>query len=161
MKFKITYDSVCYPWCKDNLYFATLLQRVIFALMKLQINWNALGVSAAAACAIHCALLPLFISTLPLFGVNLLNNIYFETGMILIALVIGGLTLFHGYRKHHHKLLPLYLFITGMGLLIVKHFFASTIWLIVPSSLFILTAYYLNWRYCRLAKHCHATDCNH
>ncbi len=129
--------------------------------MKLQINWNALGVSAAVACAIHCALLPLFISTLPLFGVNLLDNIYFEVGMISIAFIIGGLTLFHGYRKHHHKLLPLYLFIAGMALLIFKHFFANNIWFIIPSSLFILTAYYLNWRYCRIAKHCHATDCSH
>ena len=62
--------------------------------MKLQINWNALGVSATVACAIHCALLPLFLSTLPLFGINILDNIYFEAGMMLIALLIGGLTLF-------------------------------------------------------------------
>lgn len=137
------------------------MQQIIFAAMKTQINWNALGVSAAVACAIHCALLPLFISTLPLFGVNLLDNIYFEAGMILTALVIGGLTLFHGYRKHHHKLLPLYLFIAGMVILIIKHFFSNTVWLIAPSSLLIIAAYYINWRYCRQAKHCHATDCNH
>jgi MerC mercury resistance protein len=129
--------------------------------MKVQINWDALGVSAAVACAIHCALLPLFISTLPLFGVNLLDNIYFEAGMILIALVIGGLTLFHGYKKHHHRLSPLCLFITGMAILIIKHFFSNALWLVAPSSLLIITAYYLNWRYCRLAKHCHSSDCNH
>jgi len=130
--------------------------------MKIQINWSALGVSAAVACAIHCALLPLFISTLPLFGINLLDNLYFEMGMISIALLIGGLTLLHGYRKHHHHLLPLSLFLGGMSLLILKHFFASTtLWLIIPSSLLILAAYYVNWRFCRQAKHCHTTDCNH
>ncbi|HET6767261.1 MAG TPA: MerC domain-containing protein [Chitinophagaceae bacterium] len=130
--------------------------------MKLQINWNALGVSATVACAIHCALLPLFISTMPLFGINILDNIYFEAGMILIALVIGGLTLFHGYRKHHHRVTPLILFITGMFFLIFKHFVSDTvIWLIIPSSILILLAYYLNWRFCRIAKHCHASDCNH
>lgn len=130
--------------------------------MKLQINWNALGVSAAMACAIHCALLPLFISTLPLFGINILDNIYFEIGMMTTALLIGGLTLFHGYRKHHHRLVPLLLFLTGMGLLIVKHFFTNMVlWLVIPSSLLIISAYYLNWRLCRLAKHCHTTDCNH
>ena len=59
--------------------------------MKLQINWNALGVSAAVACAIHCALLPLFISTLPLFGINILDNIYFEAGMMLTAFFDRGL----------------------------------------------------------------------
>ena len=130
--------------------------------MKLQINWNALGVSATVACAIHCALLPLFLSTLPLFGINILDNIYFEAGMMLIALLIGGLTLFHGYRKHQHRFTPLILFITGMFFLIFKHFFADTvIWLIIPSSMLILLAYYLNWRLCRIAKHCHSSDCNH
>ena len=130
--------------------------------MKLQINWNALGVSATVACAIHCALMPLFVSTLPLFGVNLLDNIYFETAMISIAFLIGGLTLLHGYRKHHHRPVPLVLFSTGMLLLICKHYLpANLIWLIVPSSILILSAYYLNWRYCRIAKHCHSSDCNH
>jgi Mn2+/Fe2+ NRAMP family transporter len=130
--------------------------------VKLQINWNALGVSATVACAIHCALLPLFLSTLPLFGINILDNIYFEAGMMLIALLIGGLTLFHGYRKHHHRFTPLILFVTGMFFLIFKHFFSATvIWLIIPSSLLILFAYYLNWRLCRIAKHCHSSDCNH
>ena len=130
--------------------------------MKLQINWNALGVSATVACAIHCALLPLFISTLPLFGINILDNIFFEAGMILIALLIGGLTLFHGYRKHHHRLTPLILFIAGMFFLIFKHFFsAALVWLVIPSSILILLAYYLNWRLCRIEKHCQTSDCNH
>lgn len=130
--------------------------------MKLQINWNALGVSAAVACAIHCALLPLFITALPLFGVNLLENIYFEIGMITVAFVIGSLTLTHGYRKHHHKLIPLLLFIVGMILLSIKHFFIEYIlWLVIPSSILIISAYYLNWKLCRQAKHCHSSDCDH
>jgi hypothetical protein len=130
--------------------------------MKIQINWNALGVSAAVACAIHCALLPLLISTLPLFGINILDNIYFEIGMMSTALLIGGLTLFHGYRKHHHRLVPLLLFLVGMSLLILKHFFAANIlWLVIPSSVLIISAYYLNWKLCRMAKHCHTSDCNH
>jgi len=130
--------------------------------MKLQINWNALGVSAAVACAIHCALLPLFITAVPLFGIDILDNIYFETGMILIAFVIGGLTLLHGYRKHHHKISPLFLFIPGIILLAVKHFFIAYLyWLIILSSVLIISAYYLNWKFCREAKHCHSSDCNH
>jgi len=130
--------------------------------MKLQINWNALGVSAAVACAIHCALLPLFITALPLFGIDFLDNIYFEAGMILIAFVIGSLTLWHGYRKHHHKFSPLFLFIPGILLLAVKHFFIAYIfWLIIPSSVLIISAYYLNWKFCREAKHCHSADCDH
>ena len=130
--------------------------------MKLQINWNALGVTAAVACAIHCALLPLLITSLPLFGINILENIYFETGMISIAFIIGVVNLSHGYRRHHHKTWPLLLFITGIALLVIKHFLVEyVLWLVIPSTIFIISAYYLNWRLCRKAKHCHTTDCNH
>ena len=44
------------------------------SFMKLKINWDALGIGASLACAIHCALLPLFLSSLPLFGTNIINN---------------------------------------------------------------------------------------
>lgn len=130
--------------------------------MKLHINWNALGLSAGVICAIHCALLPLFISSLPLFGIELLNNIYFEAGMIFIAALIGSFSLLHGYKRHHHRILPLNLFYIGIALLVLHQFFTSAkLWLVIPSSLFIILAYYLNWKYCRIAKHCHASDCNH
>jgi MerC mercury resistance protein len=114
------------------------------------------------ACAIHCALLPLFINALPLLGINLINNIYFEAGMIITAFIIGSATLWHGYKKHHHRLFPLFSFLIGMSLLVFNHFVDDyKLWLIIPSSLLIISAYYFNWRLCRLAKHCHNTDCNH
>jgi hypothetical protein len=130
--------------------------------VKIQINWNLLGVSAGLACAIHCALLPFVVSTLPLFGVDILENDFFEAGMILIALMIGGFNLLHGFRRHHHRLAPFFIFLAGMFLLIVKHFFFVTVfWLVISSSILIILAYYLNWRYCRVAKHCHSSDCDH
>jgi MerC mercury resistance protein len=45
-------------------------------------NWDAIGIGASLACAIHCALLPLFFSSLPLMGINILHNTQFELGMI-------------------------------------------------------------------------------
>ena len=147
---------------KDNYILQHSCTELSLQTMKIQINWNALGVSAGLACAIHCALLPLFVTTLPLFGVNILDNVYLESGMIAVAFLIGSFTLWHGYKKHHHKLSPLVLFIAGMLLLIVKHYFPANIfWLIIPSSILIILAYYLNWKFCRKAKHCHSTDCNH
>ena len=72
------------------LIFATTLLFGTFAVrMKLKINWDALGISASLACAIHCALLPLFMTSLPLFGVNIIHNPLFEALMILLALAIG------------------------------------------------------------------------
>lgn len=130
--------------------------------MKLHINWNALGFSAALICAIHCALFPLLISSLPLLGISIFNNIFFELGMILVAFFIGSISLWHGYRRHHHRPVAFIFFTAGMILLVINQFNHEIgLVIIIPASLLIITAYYLNWRFCRIAKHCHATDCNH
>ncbi|MEI9943707.1 MAG: MerC domain-containing protein [Chitinophagaceae bacterium] len=76
--------------------------------MKFRINWDALGITASVACAIHCALLPLFLSSLPLFGVNIIHNLAFEAGMVLLAFCIGTYSFYHGYKKHHHSFMPFF-----------------------------------------------------
>lgn len=130
--------------------------------MRQHINWDALGIGASLACAIHCALLPLFLSTLPLFGINIIHNIAFELGMIGLALVIGIYSLWHGYRRHHHRLLPLRLFVTGIALLIAKQFLPDIeYWLLVPAVILIVTAHFINYRSCRVHNHAHSDDCNH
>jgi hypothetical protein len=130
--------------------------------MKHKINWDALGISASLACAIHCALLPLFMTSLPLFGINIIHNTWFEVGMILLALGIGGYSLYHGYKRHHHSTLPLFLFFLGFSFLVLKQFFAQyETWLLIPAVLLIVTAHVNNYRFCRIHNHAHAEDCDH
>lgn len=130
--------------------------------MKIRINWDAVGVSASLACAIHCALLPLFLTSLPLFGINIINNESFEAGMILLAFCIGSYSLYHGFKKHHHKWLPLAIFTIGFILLVMKEFVVTYhTWLLIPAVLMIVTAHLINYRFCRQANHCHTGDCNH
>lgn len=129
---------------------------------RFKINWDAMGIVASLACAIHCALLPLFLTSLPLFGVNIIHNLYFEAGMIGLAFVIGTYSLMHGFRRHHHSLVPLLIFSSGFLFLILKQFFALyENWLLLPAVLLIVSAHLFNYRSCRIAKHCHADDCNH
>jgi len=130
--------------------------------MKLKINWDALGIGASLACAIHCALLPLFLSSLPLFGVNIIHNTGFEVGMIVLAFCIGSYSLYHGFKKHHHSFTPLLLFIIGFIFLVVKQFFIHVeTWLLIPAVFFIVTAHLINYRSCRVHDHAHADDCDH
>ncbi len=130
--------------------------------MSLKINWDVLGITASVACAIHCAILPLFISSLPLFGVNIIENLRFEYLMIGIAFLVGIYSLYHGFTKHHHSWLPILFFCSGIILLVAKvslhelHF-----WLLVPSVFFIVAAHYLNFRLCRKHNHAHSDDCDH
>ncbi|MEL4419812.1 MerC domain-containing protein, partial [Shewanella algae] len=74
--------------------------------MRLKINRDAFGIATSIACAIHCALLPLFISSIPLFGINIIENLLFEYWMIGLAFVVGVYALYHGYKKHHHRISP-------------------------------------------------------
>jgi hypothetical protein len=130
--------------------------------MKFRINWDALGVGTSIACAIHCALLPLFLSSLPLFGVNIIHNIWFEAGMILLAFCIGAISLWHGYRKHHHSYVPIMIFSSGFIFLIAKQFFAEyEHWLLIPAVILIVSAHILNYKSCRVHNHAHKDDCDH
>ena len=130
--------------------------------MSKKINWDALGITASVACAIHCAILPLFLSSLPLFGVNIIENLRFEYFMIGLAFVVGVYALFHGFKKHHHSWVPLLLFCFGILLLIAKvSFHPWRFLLLVPSVLFIIAAHVLNYRMCRKHNHAHSDDCSH
>jgi hypothetical protein len=129
---------------------------------KYKINWDAIGISASLACAIHCALLPLFLTSLPLFGINIIHNIFFEGGMVLLAFCIGLYSLYHGYRKHHHNPTPLILFSTGITLLALKLLFIQyETWLLIPAVTLIILGHALNFRFCRVHNHAHTDDCNH
>ncbi len=127
-----------------------------------KINADTLGISTSLACAIHCAVLPLFFSSLPVFGLEILNNKLFEYTMIGLAAVIGCYSLYHGFKKHHHKKMPLLVFITGLTFLILKEIFISVeLLLLLPAAVLIISAHVLNFRFCRRANHCHTNDCDH
>ena len=130
--------------------------------MKLKVNWDALGIGASLACAIHCALLPLFLSSLPLFGMNIIENPGFEVGMIVLAFVIGSYSFYHGFKKHHHSLRPFLVFSLGFIMLILKQVFHEyQLWLLIPGVILIITAHLINYRSCRIHNHAHSDDCNH
>lgn len=118
--------------------------------MRIRINWDAIGVTATVACAIHCALLPVFLSTLPLFGINIIDNPWFENGMIGLAFLIGTYSLLNGYLKHHHRFYPVLLFAAGILFLVLKQFFHQyQYFFLVPAVILIILAHYLNWRSCQ------------
>jgi hypothetical protein len=130
--------------------------------MNKKINWDALGITASLACAIHCAFLPLFFTSLPIFGVNVIDNTAFEIIMVVLAFIIGIYSLYHGFRTHHHTLVPLIVFSVGFVFLILKLFFAQyENWLLIPAVSGIIFAHIINYKSSRLHKFAHKEDCNH
>jgi hypothetical protein len=130
--------------------------------MNSKINWDALGITTSVACAIHCAVLPLVLSSLPILGVNIIQNSAFEYTMIVLAFMVGLYALSHGFRKHHHRILPLAIFTIGILFLVAKQVWHSLhIWLLIPAVIAIITAHYLNYRLCRADAHAHNGECRH
>ena len=130
--------------------------------MKFKINWDAFGIAASVACAIHCAVLPLILSSLPLFGINIIENQGFEFLMIALAFVVGVYSLYHGRKKHHHSYYPMVLFAAGISLLFIKSMLHShNLMLLLPAVSLVVIAHYVNYKLCRIHNHAHADDCNH
>lgn len=113
---------------------------------KSKFNWDALGITASVACAIHCALLPFVLSSLPLFGINIIDNPVFEYSMIFIAFIIGIIALSKG-KKLHHSSKPMILFSIGMVFLFGKEIFHQFhLILLIPAVFFILYAHFVNFK---------------
>ncbi|MEO8583269.1 MAG: MerC domain-containing protein [Flavitalea sp.] len=130
--------------------------------MKTRINWDALGIVTSVACAIHCAILPLILTSLPLFGMNIVDNVGFEYFMIFLAFAIGSYSLSHGYRKHHHSPTPLLIFSAGMMLLLAKQLWHNYQYWILPFAvILIIYSHLINYRSCRVHNHAHHDDCDH
>lgn len=104
----------------------------------------------SVACAIHCALLPIFLTSLPLLGVNIIHNQVFEIVMTTIALAVGAQALYHGFKKHHRSILPLALFATGMVCLFAKQIWhTAELLFLLPAVLLIVSAHFINYRQSR------------
>jgi hypothetical protein len=121
--------------------------------MNIKLNWDALGIGTSILCAIHCALLPVLMGSLPVFGVNIIHNLAFEWGMIALAFVVGSYSLFHGYKKHHRSIVPVLIFGIGFIFLVLKQFFPEyeTLLLIIAVIL-IISAHFYNYRLCHRSK---------
>ena len=113
-----------------------------------------LGVVASLACAIHCAVLPVIFTTLPLLGLEFLSNIWFEIGMLSFSLCVGAYTLLLSYPKHQ-KVSPIILLITGFLCIGTGHLVLKSLeFLLIPSGgLLLATAHLINIR--------HTKNCNH
>ncbi|SFW85333.1 MerC domain-containing protein [Chitinophaga sancti] len=114
-------------------------------------RWDAIGIVASFACAIHCVLLPLIFTTLTLFGVEFLENVYLETLTILVSMCAGSWALFRGFKHHHNRTLII-IFFTGLTLMITGNLlsfhFAEIICKLAGSTLIII-AHLKNVRECR------------
>lgn len=122
-------------------------------LLKDKPKLDSIGMTASVLCAIHCAVVPIIITSLPLLGLGFLSNPWFEWSMITFALTIGVCAIGITYIRRRHSLLPMFLLIAGFTIIIAGHMFITS-WheaIIVPiGGLLIAAAHFANYKYSRI-----------
>jgi hypothetical protein len=128
---------------------------------KISPKLDNIGMTASTLCAIHCAVVPMLITTLPLIGLGFLANPWVEWSMIILALMLGVSSIGMSYFRTHHRKLPLIMLVTGFMVIIVGHILITG-WveaIVVPcGGLIIATAHFVNYKY---AGACNSCDHEH
>lgn len=80
-----------------------------------------IGAVASLICAVHCLLVGVALSVLSVLGLGFLGNPTAELTFFSVAIVVGGLAVYAGYR-HHRSKVPAIFFGLGVTLVAVSHF---------------------------------------
>ena len=130
------------------------------------------GMIASITCAIHCMIMPLVITLLPIFGLSLFATEEFEWILLMISAMLGITSLCFGFRKH--KSFKAFSFL-GIGLTFlvigrlahehVSHFrvFTFDIYLLflVAGAILVALSHWLNNKLCNACPPCHSSGCEH
>jgi len=118
-----------------------------------KMSLDGIGIGASLLCAVHCALLPLVLTVLPLLGSHVLENEKLEYGLLSFSFAVGCFSLGRGYIRHHRRIAPLLIFATGFALLLGGHFgVAGGYWepaIIFAGAAGVTGAHILNIRRCK------------
>lgn len=124
-----------------------------------QVKWDAIGIGASLACAVHCVLLPVIFTTLSLFGVEILENVFLEVLTVLVTISAGGWAIWKGYMRLHRQRAVLVCFVIGLLLMISGNFVDPApveMGFKITGAILIITAHIRNWRGCReCTRHMH------
>lgn len=104
------------------------------------------GAWLSIACAIHCALMPLLITVLPIIGLEFLASHVLEVIVLMGGLGFGAYGVAKAYFKYHRDFLPVGLLLAGSAMVVtglflvpehLEHFFIPAGAIIVGIAQFI------------------------
>ncbi len=119
-----------------------------------------IGATASLTCAIHCAIMPLIITLLPLIGLSFLADERVEWGLLAVSATIGISSLCLGFREHGSRR-ALTVLSVGIALVTAGRILETShlgIWgvpAVVIGGVIIAGAHLLNRHLCQTCKTCH------
>lgn len=121
----------------------------------LKISLDHIGFSVSLLCAIHCGVFPFLLALAPMANLDFLQNPWLENTIIVISLLIATLSLVHGYQKHHGKLIPFWIVISGFVLIFLGHSFPyewTEILFTAIGATTVALAHFINWKMVRSSQ---------
>lgn len=120
-------------------------------MKALKRNYDKWGIITSLACAIHCAVLPVFAAALPFLGINFIENSFIDYSLIGFSFFFGVFSLYNGYKHHHKRKLPAVLFAAGFTFLVINQIIRDKyVLLFIPvAAILIIAADLINISYCR------------
>lgn len=116
-----------------------------------------LAIAFSAVCLVHCLLLPLSVTLVPILGLHLIGHGAFHDLMLIVVLPTSLAAFGLGCRRHGQGSVA---WIGGLGLamLVVASLAVDTVWgaeaerhLTMAGGIVLAAAHVLNFRYCRRA----------
>ncbi len=125
------------------------------ANLSSRLDW--IGASASMLCAIHCALLPLVITLLPMSGLAGESHLLVDLSLLVVSLTVAMLSLRNGYLKHHHRWGAIRLAIAGFLVLfvgIILHEEAYGRYVMALGGTLVAVSHIWNARLCKHCRRC-------
>ena len=133
-------------------------------LESAKIDLDKAGAAASLTCAVHCALMPLVVTLLPLVGLSFLADERMEWVLLGASALLGSSSLCLGYREHRKRqaLLILSLGLTALvtGRLLEEHHLeghhleAAGVIGVVLGGCTVAAAHFVNRRLCLSCRSC-------
>jgi hypothetical protein len=117
------------------------------------------GAIASLTCAIHCALMPVVATSLPLIGLGFLADEGMEAALSIVSSVVAVVGFVLGFRRHR-SLRPLVFLPAGITLFILGRVAEGSGWgracvpCLVGGGLLLAVAHIQNRRLCRICPTC-------
>lgn len=125
----------------------------------IKINLDKIGATTSMACAIHCVLMPIIITSFPFWGLSIFANELFEHSIFFIsaALAFGSVCL--GFRTHRDKriffVFSISLFLLSIGAIShEKEWDVNSSLILFFGGLSMVFSHWLNNKLCSCCKEC-------
>lgn len=83
-------------------------------------NIGKISTALTILCSIHCIATPVLALFIPFMGTH--QSDWVELALIAFIILLGGSSIYHGVKSHHHKRLPAIFFVSGLVLMIIGYF---------------------------------------